>query len=118
MKTTQQPQLPFSNAPIDWMEPDECRFSQLAAVTDAAARAGFEPVRMAVLASGYRLTFQRMPGAGDVKNAPQGSPNAAGKPFREPVTSPASARTTASPDSLQIPNKTFNLHEKHKRTKG
>jgi hypothetical protein len=108
MKPDQQPQLPFSPAPIDWMEPVECRFSQLAAVTDAAARAGFEPVRMAVLPGGYRLTFQRMPEAGDVKNAlsaATGSPNAAGKPFREPVTSPASARTTASPDSLQIPNK-------------
>jgi hypothetical protein len=82
MKTTQQPQLPFSNAPIEWTEPVECRFHQLATVTDAAARARFEPVRMTVLASGYRLTFQRMSEAGDAKNAPSaatGSPNAAEK---------------------------------------
>lgn len=61
--------IPLSTAPIDWTEPVECHFSQFAAVKDAAARAGFEPVRMTVLASGYRLTFQRMPEVGDMKNA-------------------------------------------------
>ena len=54
-----QPQLPFSTAPIDWLEPVECRFNQLPAVTAAAKRAGFVAVRIACVNGGYKVTFQR-----------------------------------------------------------
>jgi hypothetical protein len=97
-----QPVLPFSNAPIDWTEPVECRFSQLAAVTDAAARAGFEPVRMTVLASGYKLAFQRMSEAGDAKNAPSaatGSPQCRQKKIRNLFLDLCKARSMDSPSS-------------------
>lgn len=60
MKPDQQPHLPFSNAPIDWTQPVECRFNQLRDVVAAANRAGFEPVRLACITGGYKVTFQRI----------------------------------------------------------
>lgn len=53
-----QPVLPFSTAPLDFSQPVECRFHQLAAVRDKAAAAGWRIIRMAVIPLGYRLTFQ------------------------------------------------------------
>ena len=55
----EQTDLPFSNAPIIWLEPVECSFGQLRDVVAAAERAGFVAVRMAVTTGGYRVQFQR-----------------------------------------------------------
>jgi len=59
MKPDQQPQLPFSREPINWLEPVAFKFNQLRDVADAAARAGFRIVRLKVIAGGYEAQFQR-----------------------------------------------------------
>ena len=61
MKPPSQTALPFSAAPLDFSQPVECRFHQLAAVRDKAAAAGFSIVRLKVLAGGYEAQFQRNP---------------------------------------------------------
>jgi hypothetical protein len=100
MKTTQQPQLPFSPAPINWLEPQTVRGSELAQTIARANAAGFLAHRMTVLPFvTYELIFFHAADQ-DALSAATGSPNAAGKPFREPVTSPAPARTYGSPEDI------------------
>jgi hypothetical protein len=97
MKTTQQPQLPTLT---DWTEPQTVRGSELAQTIARANAAGFLAHRMTVLPFvTYELIFFHAADQ-DALSAATGSPNAAGKPFREPVTSPAPARTTASPEDI------------------
>ena len=57
---THQPSLPFSREPMDWTQPVECRFSQLAAVRDKAAAAGFRIIRLKVLNGSYEVNFARV----------------------------------------------------------
>ena len=56
-----QPQLPFSTEPINWLEPLAFKFNQLRDVPTAAERAGFKIFRLKVEAGGYQAQFQRKP---------------------------------------------------------
>lgn len=58
MKPT-QPQLPFSNEPINWLEPLVFKFNQLPDVSAAANRAGYRIVLLKVLPGGYEAHCQR-----------------------------------------------------------
>ena len=53
--------LPFEPGAIDWTLGVECRFDQLPDVIRRADAAGFDAVRLRVLASGYEVGFQRKP---------------------------------------------------------
>ena len=90
-----QPQLPFSAAPINWLEPLVFKFNQLRDVSTAAERAGFRIFKLKVVPGGYEAQCERKPEAG--------------KHFREPVTSPAPARKTCIPDGPYAPPKPVNL---------
>ena len=54
-----QPQLPFSAAPIDWTLPVQFRFNQLRDVSDAADKAGFRIIRLKVVSGGYEAHLER-----------------------------------------------------------
>jgi len=56
---TNQPQLPFSAAPINWLEPVAFKFNQLRLVTAAADKAGFRIIRLKVISGGYEAHFER-----------------------------------------------------------
>jgi hypothetical protein len=77
--------LPFSNAPINWLEPLAFKFHQLRDVSTAAERAGFRIFRLKVVPGGYEALCQRKPDAG--------------KPFREPSKPAPEARQSCTPDS-------------------
>jgi hypothetical protein len=70
-----QPQLPFSTAPIDFTQGVECRFGQLAAVNAAAKRAGFVAIQLRVIKLGYRVDFQRVAPAAQKSAVLNQSPN-------------------------------------------
>lgn len=59
MNTNPTDPIVFSASPLDFSQPVECRFQQLATVRDKAAAAGWSISRMTVIRLGYRLTFQR-----------------------------------------------------------
>lgn len=69
-----QPQLPTLT---DWTEPQTVRASELVQAIARGNAAGFEAIRLECLKKpfGYRVTFQRMPEAGDMKNARPAQPN-------------------------------------------
>ena len=50
-----QPSLQFVPGPVDWITGVECAYWQLPATLDAAKRAGFSCVRLAVLPHGYHV---------------------------------------------------------------
>jgi len=53
-----QPTLPFSHAPINWLEPLAFNFNQLRDVSAAADKAGFRIVRLKTVPSGYEAMFE------------------------------------------------------------
>ena len=54
-------QLIFSTEPINWLEPLEFGFGQLASVAAAAERAGFYILRLKVTPTGYLAQCARLP---------------------------------------------------------
>jgi hypothetical protein len=100
MLTPMKPNQPTLPTLTDWREPQTVRGCDLVTVLAQARAAGFWAHRMKVLPEViYELQFWKLPAA------------ETGKHLREPPKTEARARTYGSPDSLQIPNKTFNLHE-------
>jgi hypothetical protein len=54
-----QPQLPFSTEPINWLEPLAFKFNQLRDVSAAADKAGFCIARLKVVSGGYEAQCER-----------------------------------------------------------
>jgi hypothetical protein len=75
---TTSAQYVFSNSPLNFCEPIECRFQQLPEVQARALASGFVIVRMTVIPRGYRLTFQRAASAtpGALPDLPDQTTNA------------------------------------------
>lgn len=89
MLTPMKPNQPTLPTLTDWREPQTVRGCDLVTVLAQARAAGFWAHRMKVLPEViYELQFWKLPAAD------------AGKYLREPSPSPASARTTASPENL------------------
>jgi hypothetical protein len=73
MKPTSQPTLPGVR---DWREPQLVSAQRLARTITEAASAGFEAIRLETWKRpfGYRVTFQMMSAASDMKNARPAQP--------------------------------------------
>ena len=93
------PQLPFSNAPINWLEPLAFKFHQLRDVSTAAERAGFRIFRLKVVPGGYEALCQRDHFA--TKTEPPAAE--AGKHFRQPSETTVTASNSGVPASFYAP---------------